>query len=362
MFLERAGIAATVYESRTDDERSCVSLTLAPNGLAILAELGIDHEVTSRGSPIHRIVCTDHRGRARAIVEEAAIAIERRVLVSTLREKAREHGIEIEMGKRLGTIEMTPEHVGALFEDGTKDAADILVGCDGVRSRTRRALIPRAPDPQYTERVETYGRARMGDRFHDVGTLHVVFGRRALFTWTAMANGEVTWSQTMRMPREPVLSQWSKHEWRAWLYEVHRWDGDDLGAILEQTEWIERVPVYEMPTLPTWHHHRVVLAGDAAHAMAPHLGQAASLALEDAMVLARALRDHSDPSEAFLRYERERRPRVLALANEAHRHATALFTTNAFSRGLRDLVLPWLIKTGTKHVQRAYGYRVDWAA
>ncbi|MGW4566812.1 FAD-dependent oxidoreductase [Streptomyces sp. NPDC004561] len=66
----------------------------------------------------------------------------------------------------------------------------------------------------------------------------------------------------------------------------------------------------EMPVGSTWHTGRIVLIGDAAHAASPATGQGASMALEDAVVLAKALRDLPDPQRAFAAYEHHRRPRV----------------------------------------------------
>jgi 2-polyprenyl-6-methoxyphenol hydroxylase-like FAD-dependent oxidoreductase len=59
-----------------------------------------------------------------------------------------------------------------------------------------------------------------------------------------------------------------------------------------------------------WRGRRTVLIGDAAHAASPATGQGASMALEDAVVLAKALRDADSPAAALARYERHRRPRV----------------------------------------------------
>lgn len=66
----------------------------------------------------------------------------------------------------------------------------------------------------------------------------------------------------------------------------------------------------ELPLGTPWHTGRVLLIGDAAHAASPATGQGASMALEDAVVLAKALRDSPDQRTAFARYEHHRRPRV----------------------------------------------------
>ena len=62
-----------------------------------------------------------------------------------------------------------------------------------------------------------------------------------------------------------------------------------------------------MPTVPTWYRGRIALLGDATHATSPSSGQGASLAIEDAVVLAKCLRDLPDTKLAFATYERLRR-------------------------------------------------------
>lgn len=65
---------------------------------------------------------------------------------------------------------------------------------------------------------------------------------------------------------------------------------------------------YDLPHIPTWWHDRTVLVGDAVHAPSPSSGQGTAMALEDAVVLARALRGSTE--NALADYEHSRRARV----------------------------------------------------
>lgn len=66
----------------------------------------------------------------------------------------------------------------------------------------------------------------------------------------------------------------------------------------------------ELPTGTPWRSGRALIIGDAAHAASPATGQGASMALEDAVVLAKSLRDAPDTDAALSLYETLRRPRV----------------------------------------------------
>jgi len=69
------------------------------------------------------------------------------IYLNILSEEAVRQGINVEWGKKLESIEVTNQHgVVATFQDGTTASGDLLIGCDGVHSRTRRIIDP-APPP-----------------------------------------------------------------------------------------------------------------------------------------------------------------------------------------------------------------------
>jgi FAD-dependent urate hydroxylase len=103
-----------------------------------------------------------------------------------------------------------------------------------------------------------------------------------------------------------------------------------------------------------------VVIGDAAHAPIPSSGQGASLAIEDAVVLAMCLRDLPH-QEAFGAYERLRRARVERIAKVAAR------VNSSEAAGLavwvfRDAILPVILRltTNSKQVTEQYRYHIDW--
>jgi 2-polyprenyl-6-methoxyphenol hydroxylase-like FAD-dependent oxidoreductase len=123
---------------------------------------------------------------------------------------------------------------------------------------------------------------------------------------------------------------------------------------------IERsYPIHDMPPLETWHTRRVVLLGDAAHAVAPHAGQGASMALEDAVVLAACLADTVSPTAAFARFEALRKKRTHTVMEIARRNGSRKMAQSAFALFLRDLLLPLVIPLGLKSARRIMAFRVD---
>ncbi len=94
--------------------------------------------------------------------------------------------------------------------------------------------------------------------------------------------------------------------------------------ILSATD-ILNIPIHDVSNLPRWSAGRTILIGDAAHAVAPHSGQGASMALEDAMFLGKLLRESNGTplEEVFSNFEQQRRPRTDKVIALGRRNARA---------------------------------------
>jgi len=95
-----------------------------------------------------------------------------------------------------------------------------------------------------------------------------------------------------------------------------------------------------------WHDGRLVLVGDAAHAMAPNLGQGGNSALVDAVVLAECLNAATDLRDALAQYTARRKPAVDKVAYTSARLGQVSEWTQPAMRWLRDRVLVPLASRG----------------
>jgi 2-polyprenyl-6-methoxyphenol hydroxylase-like FAD-dependent oxidoreductase len=107
----------------------------------------------------------------------------------------------------------------------------------------------------------------------------------------------------------------------------------------------------------------MIVIGDAAHAPSPASGQGASLSIEDAIVLAKCLRDLPDPRAAFARYEAARRPRVERIIKWAARINNSKAAGRVASV-FRDATLPTILKmtANSRALKQTYDYHIDWDA
>jgi FAD-dependent urate hydroxylase len=194
-----------------------------------------------------------------------------------------------------------------------------------------------------------------------------VFGKRCFFGYVVHPSGDVWWFANPPQRAEPdpaELAAVPADAWRARLRELFRDDDAPALAALDHTETITTGWVtYDMPSVPTWHRGRMVLLGDAAHAVSPSAGQGASLAIEDAVVLGRCLRDLPEPASAFRAFESMRRPRVERVVAQGRRNGAGK-SAGPLGRLLRDATMPMAMKVmfrgGRDPFRWIWDHRVDW--
>jgi 2-polyprenyl-6-methoxyphenol hydroxylase-like FAD-dependent oxidoreductase len=106
----------------------------------------------------------------------------------------------------------------------------------------------------------------------------------------------------------------------------------------------------------------MIIIGDAAHATAPSAGQGASMALEDAVILAKCLRDCPDAPAAFAAFQSLRRDRVEKIVKHGARSANSK-AAGPVGRVIRDLILPIAFrraaKDGGKSMMWLQGHHID---
>jgi 2-polyprenyl-6-methoxyphenol hydroxylase-like FAD-dependent oxidoreductase len=365
MFLKRAGIEATIYEGRPSARDDAGAfLGLAPNARDVLQTLGIREQIEAIGLPSPRIAFLNHKGKQLGINPQPVVTLKRGKLGQGLREAAQHEGIRIEWNKRLMSLEQTDDKVTAHFEDGSTAEGDFLVGCDGTLSNVRTAILPDSPPPHYTHIIGSGAYTRVPGLESTNGTMYMTFCLNSFFGYQVADDGEVWWFDNYYQKREPEpgeIESTPDEELKARLIELHKPDHHPIEEIIASTEMnIIRWSVVEMPPLSTWYKGRVVLVGDAAHAMGPHSGQGGSMAMEDSIVLAKCLRDISDIGDAFATYQEIRKERVEYVVDVTRRTGDRKEPPGWFGRLTRDLILPIFLKKGVSAAAGIHDHHIDW--
>jgi FAD-dependent urate hydroxylase len=376
MALQRAGIDAVIYEDRpADADNTGVFLGFASNGIDALRALDADAGVLATGFPTPVIGLRSGTGRRLGAVTISTTrpgkaptrTLRRADLYRVLHEEAGRRGIRTEHGKRMVRAEESGEQVRAEFADGTHVTGDLLIGCDGVHSAVRGIIDPAAPAPTYAGMISLGGYVRGAEVDAAPGTYTMIWGRRAFFGYAVAHDGEVWWFANVPRRGEPARGEVQAiggAEWQQRLTRLYAGDAGPAARLVQATPpqvIAGATPVHMLPHLPTWYRGRMVVIGDAAHAPSPSSGQGASLAVEDAVMLARCLRDLPGHTQAYARFEALRRPRVERIIKAAARTNQSK-TPGPVARILRDLLLPVVLKPAarSKRATRQFDYVIDW--
>ncbi len=374
MALQRAGIDAEVYEAHVPGTGDAGSyLTVATNGLDALRAVGADKPVLAAGFPTPANVLLSGTGRRLATVSNGgrladgtvSHTIKRARLYQALHEEAAGRGIRIRYGKRLAGAEPAPGGgVVASFDDGTSVAGDLLIGADGVHSATRRLIDPAASGGRYVGLVNFGGYTPGSAGRAEPGAWHMIFGRRAFFGHVADPDGGTVWFANVPRPAVTPAERaaTTAEQWRRQLVELFAGDaGPASDLIADGFLELAGDSTHDLPSVPAWHRGPMVIVGDAAHAPSPTSGQGASMAAEDAVVLAKCLRDLPDIPEALATYEGLRRRRVERIVAQGARTGSAK-TPGRVGRVLRDLTLPLVFKLFVTDRSMAwiYDHHLDW--
>jgi 2-polyprenyl-6-methoxyphenol hydroxylase-like FAD-dependent oxidoreductase len=354
LFLARAGIEPVVFEAYPPSEDVGGGFQIAPNGLRVLAELGLADTLLAQGHPCSDMAFRNHHGRLIGVVRTVragrAVNVMRPTVHRVLRDEAARRGIDVRYGKRLTSVVEVGREVVATFEDGTTEVGDFLVGADGVHSRVRACILPELAVPRDTHMISIGGFCAAGVTPpadpDDAGRLTFVVGPRHQFGYSKMGPTQWGWwchVHASGADERDALMAMPFSALRDRMLERYRgWSAPVLDFIAATEGWL-RTPIHDVPALPSWHRGRVLLLGDAAHAMSPAGGQGASLALEDAMLFGRLAADPSTPIEDvmahFERLRRRRAERMVAQGYENDRRS--LKELGPFGMWMRDrLMMP----------------------
>jgi 2-polyprenyl-6-methoxyphenol hydroxylase-like FAD-dependent oxidoreductase len=192
----------------------------------------------------------------------------------------------------------------------------------------------------------------------DARQLTFIAGPRLQFGYASFSTSTPRWGWWCHLPQQPERSRRelqviSHDDFRARMLDAFRGWHPPIEAFIAATGEIMRTAIYDVPSLPTWHAGRVMLVGDAAHAMSPAGGQGASLALEDTMVLAeRRIASPDRVDRVFADVEARLRPRAEQAAQNDVRQLKTLGTVGQW---LRDRLFPVFVLLVARELERQYG-------
>ncbi len=312
-----------------------------PSGSRILKGLGIYQHLVNKGCAFTNYRISDSRGKEinNYTIDPVAekygpiLSIYRPDLIEILRDSVSQDAIR--MNTSVLSLDDGPDGITITFSDGRAELYDLVVGCDGIRSKIRKEIFGDVPlqysgmsgwgfwvnpDLCGTEGiVEYWGRGKFFGMWPTPGRL-------AVFTSIRRESGIV---DAVENRVENIMSSFSG--FGGVVPDVLRNLGDPTDIYYDE---------YNDMRMNRWSCGRVVLVGDSAHAILPNAGAGASMAMESASVLAEELcrTDSRNFSQALWHYESRRKSRVSKIQNQSRIMGKFMYTRNGILSSVRDYI------------------------
>lgn len=290
--LGRRGIGVELIESKPDLGVYGVGIIQPNNTLRALDRIGLARRCVELGAAYPGWRMHDVAGAFLfdAPATDAAApglppinGITRPLLHKVLTEGARDAGAVIRLGTRVEQLDDRGSHVHVRFNDGREADYDLVIGCDGVYSDTRRRLFGDGARPRYTGQcVWRYNLPRPASV--EWGELY--FGPDSKVGLVPLSPGLM---YMFVVTREPENCRYPTAELAGTMRDrLAAYGGRvaELRPLITDPAAVVLRPLENLLLPAPWHRGRTLIIGDAAHATTPHLAQGAAMAIEDAVLLA----------------------------------------------------------------------------
>jgi 2-polyprenyl-6-methoxyphenol hydroxylase-like FAD-dependent oxidoreductase len=246
----------------------------------------------------------------------------------------------VSTGTRVTAI--SQDHTGVAVEHSAgRSRAAVVVLADGLTSTTRHLVAGSTTRPRYAGYTAWRGVTnRHTEQPELLGTTES-WGRGQRFGLVPLADGRTYWFATANAPERQHAPDGVDGEHAEVLRRFVGWHAP-IEQVLAATaaQAVLRHDVYDLRPAPsTYVRGRLVLLGDAAHAMTPNLGQGACQALEDSVTLGALLPSNLDPGPALARYDSLRRPRAQLISQRSRHIGTVGQLSGLASTTARDILL-----------------------
>ncbi|BCJ46282.1 FAD-dependent oxidoreductase [Actinoplanes ianthinogenes] len=319
ILLAEQQVAVDLIDLKPDVSALGSGITLQGNALRVLRRLGVWDQVRAEGYAFDTLGlrAPDPAGTLIAELTDirtggpdlpATLGMYRPTLARILLKRAEEAGAAVRFGTQPTALEQDGDAVTVTFTDGDIRRYDLVIGADGLRSWTRRAVgIDVEPQPVGMGIWRTFSR-----RPESITRTDLFYGGPAYIAGYCPTGPDSIYAYLVERAQDRFsLSPEQALETMRGLSQAYHGPWDEIREQLTDPSRVNYTAFESHVLDGPWHRGRVVVIGDAAHSCPPTLAQGAAQALEDAVVLAELLlRDDALSDELWTEFTARRLPRA----------------------------------------------------
>lgn len=361
--LCQQGFQVQIYESAPQLKALGAGLALSANAVKALKQIGLDQEILSIGNSFGQVKLLTQAGKVIAQTDASKIADQygagnfsvHRADLQTLFVSHLPADI-LHLGKKCVDVQQHKEAVTAFFEDGSSTVSHGLIAFDGVHSVVRRKLLPQV---KLRYAGYTCWRAVIDyiPKNFDPKLFSETWGKHGRFGIVPLTDERIYWFATRNAPQQ---DERMRHVQVKDLLDHFKSYHEPIAEILMHTDDTQLIwnDIIDFSPIEHYAFGRMLLAGDAAHATTPNMGQGACMAIEDATVVANCLSSHVDIPEAFQVFEQKRKKRTQRIVNQSYQLGKLAQLENGILQGVRNTLFR-MIPASVNEKQIKYLYDVE---
>ncbi len=339
--LKKKGIDCAVIEKAKRWKTIGYVLGLYPNGVKILDHIGLGKRLEKEAAILEGYTIKDGEGKVLWEINFDSwrkkygplVLLERDKLHRMLRDITK--GVKVRMDTTIVSIKQDGKNI-VEFSDGKKENFDLVVGADGVNSRVRDYV---QPGSRKASSGFSFWVMWVPKIFKFPENIVYCFGNRKLFSVFPVKSKKYI-AVAFAMPTRRIRGN---HENKADFLKKNFKDiGGVVPDVLDNLPENNEIFYHEIEDLKikNWRKGRAVLLGDAIHPISPILGMGASMAIEDAYVLADELSKTVSIDDAIDKYVQRRKARI-AFMQKKSKDAHRVLSIGGWLYRIRNIILKY---------------------
>ena len=348
--LQEAKIPVAIFEQSSEVSNYGAGISLSPNGIKILKNLGIYQDILERSANPKNAVHFSNNKQIKSF-DVDVITTTRKTLYEVLLNKYIELGGEILFNHKLRSIDINNSELH--FSNNITYKVKHIAACDGIKSICRNQILPK-DNPVYSG--YSVWRSIVDKKQDNIETL---LGPNYHIVTYPISSSKISFVAAVNTNKEYIES------WKApGSLEELKLDlpisAYNFLSLLDDRSTLYKWGVYTRPAPRSLCFENLTLLGDAAHPIVPFIGQGGCLALEDAYAFGKLICSYKgDIKNSQMAYENLRLPRIHKIKSLSERQGYLNHIKNPILVMGRNMIIKYAPSIGMRSIKQIWDYDID---